>query len=102
MYRYTFAIDIENKKVILIEKLTSQNEKINGERLVSSVNNQFFIISCADCSEPQVSVHDYELNYVQSFPMGASGNDTINMAVYAEDRNSMQIWVAKRTSIDLI
>ena len=34
--------------------------------------------------------------------MGASSNDTINMAVYAEDRNSMQIWVAKRTSIDLI
>ena len=82
LYKYTFDVYLETKTVELTQELKKPYEGFDGVYLSSVVTDNYFVVSCADCTVPQVSFFDQNLELVKSYEMGAPTNDTINLAAY--------------------
>lgn len=102
MYKYTFVINLETRTVNLTDSLQVEYNAFDGKVYSSLVSINYYIVSCADCAIPQVSIFDFAFNLVKSYDYGAPSNDTINLAAYEQDSRMMQLFVATRSRIDSI
>lgn len=102
MHRYTYEVNLDNKSVELTNTLVVANQYFDGIHYKSIVTLNYYIVSCSDCSLPQVALFDHQLRSVTNFTMGGRNNDTINLSAYESNRFSMQLFVATRSQIDLI
>lgn len=90
LYKYTFEVNLEMKSVLLREEQISAYGSFTGKHYDSVTTLNYFIVSCADCSSAEVVLFDlFTLEKVQSYDMGSASNDTINLAVYEENKRNM-------------
>lgn len=103
LYKYTFEVNLEMKSVLLKSEKVVSYAAFNGKHYDSVTTLNYFIVSCADCNSGEVVIFDlYSLEKVQKYDMGSSSNDTINLAVFEENKRMMQLYTATRSQIDLI
>jgi hypothetical protein len=102
LYRYTFALDNDERKVYLIDVKNQTIDEFAGSKYSSLVSIGHYIISCSDCISPGVYLFNHELALDQYYEMGSSTNSTINLAIYESSKYSMTLYVAGKRSIDLI
>ena len=101
LYRYVFDIDLETQIVEISNLTTREVPNLSGFYMKSLVNQNYFIVSCADCAQPTVSIFDHELNEIMAYNMRGS-QSYIDLASFEESKYMMQLFYSDYISVGLI
>lgn len=68
--RYLFTFDFKSKSVKVTDTKTIDYPQFDGKHYQTQVSSRFLIVSCGDCSVPQVAFFDRDtLEFVYKSPM---------------------------------
>lgn len=98
LQRWHFQVDMENNTVTLIDYYFKSVGNLGGGNYTTSIlSNIYYCVACADCGSPGVAIYSQEtFDLVQSFNVTQSQSDPINLAVYADTRFAMQLFIGTR------